>query len=301
MDRKKLKEKFKALKKEVMSESYEFNSFNTDFGKEFETNTQDLLKFVTTISTIPFLLDAGSQLWNQLRERSSKKIQEFKEDLEDKYKEEPDKLEAIRDSFKEDDEEGMIDKILNYVEKTNLLERINSYFFLTFYTYIDLYLMALLQFVISKIDATEVNGFLDGFRPFSNPAERLKIILRNLELDKKTGSKNLDEILKYVSNLENDIWNFIKLRNSIAHKNPLTAYHTIETNFPTIVKNAKVKTKKQLKKTNFDGLEDVINIEDFSLNFEMLAALGKICKNCYIHLVMVDFIISDYFERNNSN
>ena len=56
----------------------------------------------------------------------------------------------------------------------------------------------------------------------------------------------------------------------------------------------------QLKKANFDGLEDVIKIEEFSLNFEMLTALEKIGKNCYIHLAMVDSLVSDYFIRNNT-
>ena len=300
MDKKVLKEKFKVLKKKIMSEDYKYDSFNTEFGVEFESNTKDLINFVTTISAIPFFINVGSQLWNQIMTKSSEKIQEIKKDFEDKFKDEPEKLEAIQDTFKEDEKENTIDSILSYIEKKNLLERINSYFFLTFYTYIDLYLMSLLQFIITKIEATEVNEFLDGFKPFSNPAERLKTILKKLELDKKVGCKNLYEMLIYASNLENNFWIFIKLRNSIAHKKPLTAYETIKSNFPTIIKQAKTKTMNQLKKANFDGLEDVIKIEEFSLNFEMLTALEKIGKNCYIHLAMVDSLVSDYFIRNNT-
>ncbi len=300
MNTKTLNERLNEIKKNLDSKPSKFESFQTKFGQEFEENFKDLTGFVTNIGILQFFMETISNIIKNITSKAKKEVRGKMREIVEQSEESPEKIDEIEKKIDEaikDDEkkENSFAEFFNVLKKENIFDRINSYFFLTFYTYIDLYTISLYQHVISKIDVTKVYDVIDGFKPSSNPSDRLKQILKKLELKDK---KNLYEKLDLVRNFESDFINFIKLRNSIAHREPLTTYQTIKKNFPKIAKKAKKINEKQSKKTDLKELENHINRENMIQNFEILTALNLIAVNCYILLAMVDYLIIEFFKEN---
>ena len=318
---------------DLSKENPEYDAFKTDFGKEFESNYYDCITFTKIVSMFPIMLQyiinakktvtpedffnfLDTQLKeaekingvNQIQKEKIVRVRKLIEELQtifldpDYFSDIPLLTESSEEEINSDkDEVELTNSFL--VEELRLMERVYSYFVLTLYTYIDSYSMALFQYVVSELPTSEVFDIIKSTKVELNPKERIKSLMKNLKFeDNGNLRKRLKKVLreKAWENHQDEFRQFIKIRNYIAHRDPITAKKTLAKKFPKSAEDALIKANELRKNMNFEEIKD-----DFILtmikpilesDFESFFLLQFIGESCYKYLALIDILVYHFFN-----
>jgi len=192
-----------------------------------------------------------------------------------------------------------------------------EYFILKFYTYLDIYTIALFQFVISKVDTDKVFDLLPHRTNISNPYKMIIFLLKNIPVNEgrnsnKNNIKNLHDLTELVFKEEdwlhelNYFDEFMRLRNLIAHRKKIASMKDIVKSFPShsqiIEKKVEVNTNKISTDEGFIKLRDFLdhlgieqekvrNLLSIKEEIKYLYTIPEIAKSCVKIVAYVDNVI----------
>ncbi len=299
MDQKKIEQLAEEIKIELAKDSPDYRFFKTKPGMKFQDDFKDLIKFASYNNVIPKIMGSISSfndLIKKILEKNVKdthklKIQFFENDS------------LVKDKIY--DKDGIINLFQNLFDESSLFKereseitRMNAYYFLAFFSYIDHYSTELYRTIISRYCAKHSFKLFDKSRPKSRPKDLIARIKKELELDTYS-------ILTKVPSVNSWHTNYIalfKIRHIFAHNKPIARREILERVFSETTNDAKdiietIFNKSRAEKNQDKDFLDTIEI-NLKPSFETLYTLTKISKDCYGYLALIDNLIEDYFTTN---
>ena len=174
-----------------------------------------------------------------------------------------------------------------FLEKLNLLPRMISYFVLTLFAYLEIYSKSLYQYAISKISVDQIYDFTRVVKVHNNPKTLTQSILDFFKTEEGiglfAGLKTLkdDKFNVFFDTLEE----FIKIRNQLAHRKPLTSILELKNKFPELDERAKIIYDKEVKRLTEEDKEFLASLlEDFS----KFGFISEISKSCFTYIMIID-------------
>jgi len=260
------------------------NILQTDFGEEFEDKFLDLkgssllfaffpvvyqsqLKF-TQGNFFEELLDTldvtikGANISNQKREKALNLYKEIKElwhEGESKFNELNELLSDPNTKESTIPEEPGNNK---QIESLNITERVNAYFVLSLYTYVEIYLMALIQYIATTLDPREFMLIINKIQNIGTISDLLNISIEML------GDQAVSKFTSIINgkiefqNFRNSIVALVRLKDNIAHKEPLATNQEILELFPYLEKTVTKRTTELLNQQNNSGVPIFDNLMD---------------------------------------
>jgi len=291
------------LKSDLSQDNIEFNHFLSEPGKEFQNDFSDLMKFAEFTNIIPNLFLVASPILKELRDQilESQKENPMKLIIEliDSYNvsiaKETIELEKLITDFTKPIEipQEFQNKIIN------IINRINSYYFLALHSYIDNYTNMIYDLLVTEYCNPISINFFKNLELKGNPKDRLNLIKNTLI---KYPPNDFNALLSGITWGDN-LNKLFEIRNIFAHVEPIVGLEMLSKHFPKIVRNTKGDIKKKLKesfkknqnsgtKTNNDILSTLTSV------FHILFILKEIGKECYGYLSLMDYVIYNFISNN---
>ena len=184
--------------------------FPTRYGKQLAENYVDLGTFVMTMSTLPKLISSRFNIFEFFLSGEIIKIIEKKD--RDIDKEELAKIKSFLSSINEllennkdksanTDIEKFSEEIKEF-EELHIPERINAYYILALYAYLETYSKEMYKELISLIPPEQLNQIHSNKSLFSNPYNTMEVLLRTQPVSNSNLHSMLDNILKKASWIE---------------------------------------------------------------------------------------------------
>lgn len=287
-----------------------FNEFKTEFGLDFQKNFINLMGFAIIgilIQGIPEMEEIYIRIFSEIGKEipiemviksftdeslTSEEIQIFKEKFFDKLQ----SIELVNDFEDNNSQSSLLDVL-------SLSERINSYFIISLYAYIDLYSLSLYQHVLSSLKSTEIYDFNKEFKHNGDPKERINIITNYLRF---TNRELMKEFLANTT-WETTIDKLKGIRDYTAHKDPLLKLQKLICEISNIDEkaNSKIKSLKELIDSRLIQFEKYDELKKFLVKTEkmfesilqILFILFEIGKDCYYYLALIDIQISNFYNK----
>lgn len=313
----------------LKEEKGDLTFFCTEFGEEFEDNYLDLMRFADIATLLPTLvkpamklnqaatsgeflnyIEEGAEFAENLSARQKEQVKtivtRMKEDWDQLAQITPVKEELPKALESEDESEDAETDVEGFLDELQILPRIIAYFIFALYSYIDVYSMHLVQFLMAISNVEEFYRLLTQFKVGQNPHHRIKEILKG------TDAKNLSDPLEHL--LEAGHWethqkafaDLIGLRNHVAHRKPLTTPQEFQKKFPQFSKRAKQEAEKLQEKvqsvipqetlpSSFSALFLDLFSGDLVENFFMIRQLAT---SCYRYLALIDNLVVNWIASH---
>ena len=290
------------LEEELQNDSPKYEFFRTEIGKKFEDQFEDLMNFATLsnfLSQIPYLYTIFSDWLNNIQKKTFEKYKGKVERNEDLSEEEQ---KEVKDIFT-----GELSKVLKST-KTNqklkdtvsgFMERINSYFFLAYYAYLDVYVNSLFDFLKSRLEPDMYVLLQEKFDSKKYKNDQINVIKNSIIL---ISPEDFGSILKGRTWKES-FDALIDRRHFMAHEDPLARYQMLKERFKKVVKKAE-KRVKEFPKQFVSKKEDIKLFSKFfdkiKINLTILFSLIEIGNDCYSYLALIDTLIVETFQDETS-
>jgi len=177
---------------------------------------------VSLVEEIEGLWDTGMVKLEELMSLTSKR----EEVIENSSVEETDQL---------DDDKDWIENL----DVLNITDRMNGYFVLSLYAYLEMYVMSLIQAVLSKLEPGDIYSGLREFRYTNNPMDGIKGVIKLLGDQAKQDFTHLIKQDSYYQNYKDAFEKLHEIRNKVAHKQPIASYNELMNTFPYLQKSLK--------------------------------------------------------------
>jgi len=291
----------------------EISFFNTDFGKNFENNCKDLFQF-TTVAYKPYLYVILKQYYEpyifseNFYEKAKK---QFELELRGEKKKNTLQalllLKSIKNETPKEKEEPQEQDLMSFetLEEIKLIPRLVAYFVLTIYAYIDVFIDASYNYICEKAPRKIFPDLSKEFHRSNKIKEQLNSLIRILN---KELPGMISKAYRKISITDNKaaFSCIIKLRNEIAHVNPLPKIDELKKNFSKQYKNAK-KALLEFGKKFFDEIpepkteleRDFLNISKKVLTeFEILFVIIEIGLSAMTYLALFEKLLIYSFDPN---
>lgn len=292
-----LKEIGTRVEKELEKEYQELEIFASEHGKELQISMIELGKFIVATNSSVYLGRVGFSLLDKLVDQKTmkEKIGEIVEQFLEKKNlasEQKDFFSELIMEFMNDNKDKSINDFMKgnpfYDPEFKSLERYYAHFFVSLYTYIDLYTMKLYRRINQELTDKDYFELHKRFNAQENPKKRLNTIVRYFKLYKK---EVLDKDVLVGKTWETTFDKILEIRDTISHRNPLLSEENLSNSFPELLTKAKKKLKHDFEKAD--------NQYEWFLEFfnQILPGLAisvlfiDILKECYGYLALIDNII----------
>lgn len=302
-----IEEQVMELERNLINEPTEYKGFITAPGINFQDNFKELMKIIQASNILPRVLNIFYPLAidyiekeynnqeDQISIQASGKViitQKNKEPIINTFEFNESNLFAVlRQSINEIPKE-IIDVI------SQVIARLNSYYFLALYAYLDLYSLSIYKLIISELDETKIFKLMKNFRVLSNPLAKISQIKRSLNLVVKYELNKESKIESW----EKDFDKFINQRHSIAHRDPVVEILSLDAEYQEIVKKAKEKSTTKIDelfqdfKSQKEVYAKIANI--FGDILQTLYILMEFGASCFKYLALIDIVVDDYIRNN---
>jgi len=276
----------------------DFNLFLTEPGKKFQTEIVDLMGFISIGNIIPALPGILSTILESVKNRINTNL-DFDVLIIPKKNnsilhEQNLKIDDILDDF---NRSVSISKEVTLMI-SRFIARLNSYYFLALFAYIDHYVNSLYKLILSNYSKEDCIDLFDSFRPKGKPKEILLKIKEKMDLGEITKINQLPDGEPWWESFSS----LLNIRHKFAHKEPIARKELLYKNFKRIsdnvIKDIKSLFVNNLSNQNIENelISEIQNI--LKPNFESLIILVQIGKECIGYLAIYDNLISEYFRKN---
>ncbi|NHJ48075.1 MAG: hypothetical protein FK733_09835 [Asgard group archaeon] len=273
-----------------------YNSFKTKVGKKFENNFKELMEFTNlgnALSNIPYLYTISSDFFDKF------KIIEYLPFVIKLFSDEP-----LSDIEQNELKEKIIHDITIIIESIEVkpetnenvskyMERINSYFFLAYFAYLDVYIKSIIEYLESILNPELFELLNEKIKSKRERNDLINIIKKTLSL---ITPEEFGLVLKKRS-WKRSFDTLLDRRHFMAHNDPKARFGMLEAKFKEVTDKAKKQTNKLQKElaSQFNKKNLVKKILD-GLKFNLLVyfTLLEIGKDCYSYLALIDVLIEDY-------
>lgn len=298
MNRNELEKLFFDFEKKLNKSPPEFDLFLSEPGKIFQKEIDSLMKIIVSnlIPALPgilepFLKNARVELGDNLDKNIHFELENSDSLIQNQTMKLGVFLTDIINSIKPNKE------TISLI--SDIVTRINSYYILSLFAYMDHYIDSIHKEILSKYRDETCIEFFDSFRRTKpNPQDVLDKIRNKLDLGEIDKITELP-VGKPWSDSFTNMW---KLRHEFAHKNPKASREIFNEKFKRISGAA---TKKL--NTIFSNPENQNSTNEFISeiteivrpNFEAIFILEQIGKEVSGYLAVYDHLVTEFFSKNN--
>ena len=276
----------------------DFDLFLTEQGIKFQADIFDLMGFISVGNLIPALPSIMSTTLDGIKNRLDVDldydvliIPKKPDSIIPKQKL---KMEDVFDDFTKSME--LSKEVTSLI--SNSINRLNSYYFLALFAYMDHYVDSIHKEILAKYRAKQCIELFDSFRTKGRPRFILESIRTKLDLG---------EVGKITMLPEGKSWHdsyikMLELRHEFAHRKPIARREMLDNNLKRISKDAAKEVKTIFRNNLIDPnsanelLSEIQNI--LRPNFETLLILVQIGKECSGYLALYDHLIDEFFTKN---
>lgn len=300
-----LKRLVKDFTKKMNESPPNYNLFKTVHGKNFQTEMEDLMDTIDLINILPSLPDVATFMIEGLEnidgmDKDDKNIIGLDEEIELIVKKQDKIISIKKTTLKE-----LLDSIKNPITSngedseflSKSIHRVNSYYFLALFAYLDQYVNSILQDILTKYRAKHCIEFFDEFRRNREP----KFILEKIRNKLEKGNIEKITILPEGKPWHVSFNTMLNLRHKFAHKQPKARRELLDEKFERISNDFSIDSKKIFDKyLQSQFLSDKLILRYYNAikpHFETLLILKQIGKECIGYLALYDHIIADFFKK----
>jgi len=277
-----------------------YDLFLTEQGKKFQIDMIDLMGIISIGNLIPALPGIISSMMGFVKDS----IQDEDLDFDVVFiprkpgsiiKKQKMKMEDVIDDFTKSI--TISDKVTTMIN--GAINRLNSYYFLALFAYMDHYVSSLYLEFLGKYCTNHSIEMIDSWRTKGKP---------KLIIEKFRTHLDLGEIKKRIITIpdrkpwHDSFMNMLKLRHEFAHKVPSARREILEEKLKRISSDATKEVRKlfrnefTVQNMNNEQVSEIQNI--LKPNFEILVILNQVGKECLGYLALYDHLLDEYFTKN---
>jgi hypothetical protein len=177
------------------------------------------------------------------------------------------------------------------------IEALNTYFILALFAYCDYYATTIYELIVKNNSNKNIESLLFYLHPRGNPKVQIKTIIEKLDIITE------EEFFKC---LNPNTWDstfkmLIKLRNTLAHENPVVKKENLHNYFSALYmvnKELLEKIYQQNKEENENlSFEESKQLQELiKPALETVTLLTEIGKECYGYISIIDILIDDFLK-----
>lgn len=288
-----------------------FSIFETEFGKNFENNCKDLFSFIIVAYSMQLLTSLRKVYEEYIFSEDFFRKAEEQIDFELGGKKKKDALKALSllriinqmgtSETKNTNENDLFSQ--EALQELNIVSRLIAYFVLTLYAYVDVFIEESYCYICEKASREKLTSIIEEFQKSKRIIEKLKSLISSMD---KNLPEYISESYKQLSNCDDKatLAYTLKLRNDIAHANPIPEIDILKKDFTQQWCNAQ-KTSKKIKEDFFANLpepkteleRDMLEGADKLLKkFDSLFLIIEIGFSCMKYLALFEKLLTFFYK-----